>query len=201
MASPAKTTEIALAHQLVTLQSTVTGVVIDVSTAFEASVFLDAAPVQANANTNPPSWILRASAQNSGNDQWVVLQEIPLAFAGFPASEALTGIENPGNVTMQVASTAGFLPRDVFYIQNLATLAQSEWSEVRDITAGVSVNALDGLTFGKAAGDMLYGGAERNVVRIPCESLLRLRVDFVHQGAAGNTYHVRATLVREDAVA
>ena len=202
MASPLKTAgTVVIAHQAITHPGTVVGSALDVSTVFQATLFLDHALVEAAANTNPPSWYIQASAQSSGNEEWVTLLELPLSENGTPATEAVGTDVGQGASIIPVLSTAGFVSKDEIYIQDTGTLANSEWGKIQEIVTDTGITVLDGMTTAKDASDVIWGDAERNIVTVNVASIARLRVVYLHEGATGANSHIRATMTTEDSIA
>ncbi len=202
MAAPSKTAGTSvITHQAVTHPGTVVGSAQDVSTKFKVTFFLDHALVEAAANTNPASWFIQASAQSSGDEEWVDLIEIPLSEDGTPATEAMTATEASGVKVLAVASTTGFAAKDEVYIQDAGTLADSEWNKVQEIVSNTSIDILDGLTTGKDSSDVIWGAAERNIITVDVESMVRVRVVYMHEGGTGANAHIRATMTSLDSIA
>ena len=199
MATPSKTVGTSvIAHQAVTHPGTVVGAAQALPTAIEVTIFLDHALIEATANTNPARWLIQVSAASSGNEEWVTLQEILLKEDGTPVAEALTATEAGGETVLAVASTASRAAFDLVYIQDAGTLADSEWNLIQEIVTNTSINILDGLTTGKDSSDTIWGQAERRIASINIESIARVRVVFMHEGAVGANAHIRATMTVED---
>lgn len=202
MVAPSKTAgAVALAHQAVTHPGTVVGSALDVTTKFRATLFLDHALVEAAANTNPASFLIQASAQASGTEEWVTIQEIPISTTGTPATEAMTATEPVGETSMAVADTTGFAAQNEIYIQDTTTLADSEWNMVQEVVTNTAILLIDGLTTQKDSADVIWGSAERYVVPVNVEAYVRLRVIYLHEGAVGANAHIRATMITEDSIA
>lgn len=201
MASPSKTQGIdILSHQLVTHPSSVYGSVQDVSTKFAATIFMYAGFIQSASNSDPGSFIIQFSAASSGNEDWVDIAKFTIGETGTPEIENLTATEAAGETVLAVASTAGFAVLDNIYIEDVSTLANSEWAKIQEIDSNVSVTLTDGLTVGKDTSDNIYGSAERFLMHIDLLSVGRLRVIFMHEGSTGADMHVKAMMVTGDSV-
>lgn len=189
-----------LTHALVTHPSSVYGGAQDVSTKLGATIFMYAGFVEAAVNTNPGSFIIQVSAASSGNEDWVDVAKFTVGETGTPADEALAAAEPIGETVLAVAATAGFAALDDIYIQNSATLANSEWAKVEQIVTDVSIDITDGLTVAKDGEDTIFNGADRFSMYLDLAGIGRLRVIFMHEGAAGANMHVKALMVTGDSI-
>ena len=190
-----------LSHQLVTHPASVYGSAQDVSTKLGATILMYAGFIEAAANTDPGSFIVQVSAASSGNEDWVDVATFTVGETGTPAIENLTATEASGETVLAIASTTGFVALDDIYIEDVNTLADSEWAKVQEIDgAPVSVVRTDGLTTGKDTSDNIYGSAERFSLYLDLTAVGRLRVIFMHEGAAGADMHVKALMVTGDSI-
>lgn len=203
MATISKTADIAaLAHQLVTHPDTVKGSAQDVSTSLGATVVCFGGFVEAAANTTPGSFLIQASASATSNEDWVTIGEIAMN-AGTPDDEVLTAIEPAAETVLAVAATAGFAAGDVVYIQDIDTLANSEWGRLQEIVTNTSIDLIDGLTNEKStagSGCKAFNDATVQSMYVDLTGITRLRVVFQHEGATGANVHVKAIMVTGDSI-
>lgn len=199
MATITKTqgTEI-LAHAAATHPGSVYGPAQDVSSKLGATILMYAGFVEAAANTNPASFIVQVSGASSGDEDWVDVAQFTISETGTPATEAMTNTET-GKV-LRCASTTGFVALDEIYIQDTGTLAASEWAKVEQIVSNTSVDITDNLTTQKDSADVIWASAERFVLYLDLTAVGRLRVIFLHEGAAGANMHVKAVMVTGDSI-
>lgn len=201
MATITKTqgTEI-LTHQVVTHPSSVYGSAQDVSTKLGATIFMSAGFVEAAANTNPGSFIVQVSAAPSGNEDWYDIGPFIIGETGTPATEAMTATEPATETVLAVADDEGFVALDDIYIQDAGTLVNSEWAKVQEVVTDTSITITDGLTTEKDSSDVIWGSAERFMLYLDLTAIARLRVIFMHEGAAGANMHVKAMMVTGDSI-
>lgn len=190
---------IILSHQLVTHPGTAVGTAQDVSTKLSARIYLFHGFVEAVANTNPGTFFVQTSASATGDENWVTEAQLTTN-TGTPAIETMTATEPIGEIVMAVASTTGFAARDLLYIRDTGTLANSEWAFCRRIVTNTSIDLISGLTRAKDNADIIYNLSARFVVNLDLGSVGRLRVFFQHQGAAGADGHVKALMVTGDSI-
>jgi len=189
-----------LTHQLVTHPGTAKGSAQDVSTKLAAKLFLFHASVEAAANTNPGRFLVLTSASASGNDDWVTDYEFD-ATISTADTELMDAVEGAGETVLAVSSTAGFAAYDKLYIQDVTTLANSEWRICQEIDSNVSITIVDGLTKAKAINDVIWNDADIFTLTMDLTSVVRLRVLFMHEGAAGCNCHVMAKMSTGDSIA
>lgn len=183
-----------LTHSLITHPTTLIGSAVDVETLWKVQIDLSAGFIEAAANTNPGSFIVQASARSSGNEDWVDVFTDTIPETGTPADEALTDTENAGVKVLAVAATTGFAALDDIYILDASVLADSEWAKVEQIVAATSIDITDGLTTGKDSADTIFGSAYRRSIVLDVMAASRIRVIFMHEGAAGANMHVKADI-------
>ena len=162
-----------------------------------ATIVMYYAPVENAANTNPGSFLVQVSPVSSGNEDWVTIEE-HITPSGTPATEALSGSESDDSLA--VASTSGFAARDVIYIQDTTTLADSEWADVWQIVTDSSINLLSNLTTAKDSADVIWGSARRFITHLNLTAIVRVRVVFAHGGAAGIDAHIKALMITGDSI-
>lgn len=189
-----------LTHAAVTHPGTVYGADQEVTTALGATIFMYAGFIEAAANTNPGSFIVQVSAASSGDEDWWDAGKFTIGETGTPADEALTATEASGETVLAVAATAGFAALDDIYILDAGVLAASEWAKIEQIVTNTSVDITDGLTTGKDSSDTIFGSAERFSMYLDLTAIGRLRVIFMHEGAAGANMHVKALMVTGDSI-
>lgn len=184
--------QVFLSHQAVTHPDTVVGSEVDVGTGLACSIVCFHALVEATANTNPGKFLIQTSPSASGSEDWSTYQEL-IVNNTTADTEAMTATEPIAETVLAVASTTGFVTEDVLYIQDVGTLADSEWGLCQEIVTNTSINLVDGLTVAKDSADVIWNDA--NVfpaVLIDCTALARVRVVFMHEGATGANCHVKA---------
>lgn len=202
LSTPNKTDSVeVLAHQAATHPTTIVGAAIDCRTKIQALVFLYHAYVEATADTNPGRFIVQVrpdTGEGTANEHWVTVAEFaPLGTTA--DTEALTATEPAGETTLAVASTAGFVARDIVYIQDTGTLADSEWGICRTIVTNTNIQLIDGLTTQKDSSDVIWNDASEFVVALDLRACESFRVVWQHQGATGANSHIKALAVTYDA--
>ena len=201
MAALSKTQDIVvLAHQAVTHPATVVGSAQDVTTKFAATIYLYHASVEAAANTNPGKFLVQTTPAATGNDDWTTVYEFD-ATISTADTEALTAIEFAGESILLVAATAGFAALDKLYIQDTGALANSEWRICKEIVTDTSIDIIDGLTAAKDSTDVIWNDADLWTCQLDLTSVGRLRVVFMHEGAAGANVHIMALMSTGDSIA
>lgn len=179
-----------LAHQAVTHPATVVGSDEDVTGYQFLRLDLFHAFNEAAANTNPASFIVETSQDASGNEWFEALRF--KVFDGTPASEVLTATEGAGETVIAVASTTGFVADDVVYLRD-ATLENSEWARVQEISLNTSITLVEGLEREHVATTTtIFGSAQRFTATIDVRGAERLRVVYLHEGATGANTHIKA---------
>jgi hypothetical protein len=189
-----------LAHQAVTHPDTVKGSAQDVSTKLAATIICFHASVEATANTNPGSFLVQVSGSASGDEDWATVAQFT-ATSSTADDEAMTATEPAGETVLAVASTTGFVAGDTLYIQDVGTVADSEWAKCQEIVTNTSVNLIDGLTNAKDSSDKIWNDADIFTCSLDLTAISRLRVVFHHEGAAGANCHVKALMVTGDSIA
>lgn len=197
MADPTKTSDIAvLTHQNVVHPDTKIGSEIDVTAVLRMRVVLYHALVEAVANTNPGIFYIQGTPYATGGEGWHEIASF-VTSTDNPATEALTATEPAAEKVLAVASTTGFAARNVVYIQDTTTIADSEWGQLEQIVANTSLDLVDGLTNGKDSADVAWGSAEIFSISVPCGDLKRLRVVYSHEGAAGANADIKGLGITE----
>ena len=201
MATISKSYATAISHQLVTHPATVVGSALDVSTKLAMTLDLFHAAVQAaQANTNPGKFLVQKSASASGNEDWVTQFEFD-ATISTASDEVMDAVEGVGETALAVTLTAGFVTGDKLYIQDVTTLADSEWGLCREIVTDTSINLVDGLTNAKAINDIIWNDADTFTCYLDLTGVGRVRVLFMHEGAVGANCHVKALVTYGDSIA
>jgi len=199
MATISKSYAVVLAHQAVTHPATVVGSALDVSTKLGMTLLLFHASVEAAANTNPGKFLVQVSGATSGDEDWVTVYEYD-ATISTADTEAMTATEPIGEKALSVVSTAGFVSGDKLYIQDAGTLADSEWGLCREITGTPTIDLVDGLTNQKDSSDVIWNDADIWYCSLDLTSISRVRVVFMHEGAAGANCHIKAMVVYGDSI-
>ena len=204
MATITKTAGIAiLAHSAITHPDTLVGSAQDVSTKLAATILLFHASVEATANTNSGIFLVQVSGSASGDEDWVTVSPFQ-AMVSTADDEVMTAIEPVGEKVLAVTSTTGFVTGDKLYIQDIDTLANSEWNLCQEIVATPSINLVDGLTNEKSTGGSgckIWNDADTFVCSLDLTAVSRVRVVFMHEGVAGANCHVKALMVTGDSIA
>lgn len=199
--TPVKTDSVeVLAHQAATHPTTIKGSAIDCRTKFGALIFMYHGYVEAAADTNPGKFLVQVRP-NAGDgtvtEDWKTVAEY-VAQGTTPDDEALTATEPAGETVLAVASTTGFEPEDLVYIQDTGTLADSEWGKVQEKDTNVSITLIDGLTNGKDSSDLIFNDASKFTCYLDLSAVESFRVLWMHEGAAGANGHVKATAITYD---
>ena len=154
-----------LEHQAATHPTTIVGSAVNCTTKKGAVIFMYHGYVEAAADTNPGSFLVQVRPDDgagSVNEHWITDAEYP-AKGTTPDTEALSGSESIGATVIEVASTTGFAARDLLYIQDTTTLADSEWNEERTQVTNTSITLVDGLTVAKDSADVIWNDASKFV--------------------------------------
>ncbi len=200
MATLSKTQDIVvIAHQAVTHPGTVVGSAQDVTTKFAANITLFHASVEATANTNPGRFLVQTSAAASGNEDWGTVYEFD-ATISTADTEDMIATEASGETVLAVAATAGFASYDNLYIQH-STLANSEWGLCQEIVSDTSINLVDGLTNGQTSSSDIWNDADIWICPLDLTGIGRIRVLFMHEGAAGANCHIKVLMTTGDSIA
>ena len=188
-----------LAHSLVTHPASVIGDAQAVTTKLSATITLFHASIEATANTNPGRFFVQISPSSSGDEDWATVAEFT-ATTTAAVTEAFTATEPAAETVLAVASTAGFAALDGLYVVDAGTLADSEWGKCKEIVTNTSIDLVDGLTTGKDSSDAVWNQAEVFVCQLDLTSVGRLRVIFLHEGAAGADCHVKGMMATGDSI-
>jgi len=202
MANISKSYAVALAHQAVAHPATVVGSALDVSTKLGVTLYLFHAAVEsAQENTNPGKFLIQTSGEASGNESWATAFEVD-ATISTPATEAMDAAEGIGETSLAVTLTAGFVAGDKLYVQDVTTLANSEWGLCREIVTDTSIDLVDGLTNAKEINDVIWNDADIwTPIFLDLTGIGRVRVLFMHEGAVGANCHIKALATYGDSIA
>lgn len=77
-------------------------------------------------------------------------------------------------------------------------VTDGEWHIQQGFISNSSVELLDGLEVEKDNADVIWSNAEVRVLDLDLTVVARLRVVFVHKGAAGANVHVKAEAIYHD---
>lgn len=183
-----------LEHQAVTHPNTVVGADYDVATVTKVTIMLYHASIEAVANTNPGTFGIQISPSSGGNEDWATAYKFD-AKISTADTEAMTATEPVGEKALAVALTAGFVAKDNLYIQDAGTLANSEWAKCREIVTDTTIDLVDGLTNAKDSSDVIWNDADIFICSLDVSAISRVRVIFMHEGAAGVNCHVKGIMV------
>lgn len=189
-----KTFAVPLAHTAISHPGSLVGDDQVATTDIYLKVVMQHASVEATANTDPGSFVVETSGEETGDDSWAIQGEYP-ANDGTAATEAMTATEGSGETVLAVASTTGFAAVDKAYIEDTTTIGNSEWREVEQIVSNVSIDIVDGLTTGKDSADVIWNNTDTFTHAQTLAGGHRWRVRFRHEGTTGANVHVRATAV------
>lgn len=199
--TPVKTDSVdVLTHQAATHPATIVGSAIDSRTKRAAVLFLYHGYVEAAADTNPGSFLVQVrpdAGDGSVLEHWITVAEF-IAKGTTPDTEAMTATEPIGETTLACASTTGFAVRDLLYIQDTTTLADSEWGECKTFVANTNIQLIDGLTVQKDSADVIWNDASKFVCALDLNGIESFRVVWTHEGAAGANGHVKALAITYD---
>lgn len=180
----------AITHQHVTHPNSVLdgAVVTPTAGAFFVEIEMSHGFIEAVANTNPGSFLIQTTKEASLNDGWKTKQRFTVTNAT-PATESPSATEGVGQTQIGVASEAGFAALDHIYFQD-GTLADSEWHHVDRVSAG-NIFLVDGLDNEKLSSDAMFTDAESFSFRLYLDGVVRWRVIYSHEGAAGANVAIR----------
>lgn len=199
--TPNKTDSVeVLAHQAVTHPVSVVGSAIDCRTKRAAVIHMYHGYVEATADTNPGSFLVQVRPDDGAgavNEHWITIAEYTVK-GTTPDTEAMTATEPAGETVLAIASSTGFAIRDLLYIQDTTTLADSEWGEARSIVTNTSITLYDGLTTQKDSADVIWNDASKFVCALDLNGMESFRVIWTHEGATGANGHVKAIAVTYD---
>ncbi len=199
--TPSKTDSVTvLAHQVATHPVSIVGSAIDCRTKRAAIIHLYHGYIEAAADTNPGSFLVQVrpdAGDGSVNEHWITIAEYTTK-GTTPDTEAMTATEPVAETVMAVASTTGFAIRDLLYIQDTGTLADSEWAELRSFVTNTSITLYDGLTTQKDSSDVIWNDASKFVCALDLNGMESFRVIWTHEGAAGANAHVKAIAITYD---
>jgi len=182
-----------LAHQAAAHPITIVGASMDARTKRRVVLFMYHGFVEAAANTNPGTFLVQIrpdAGDGSVNEHWKTVAEYVVKDTT-PDTEAMTATEPAAETVLAVAATAGFVARDLLYIQDAGELADSEWAECQEIVTDTSINLVDGLTTEKDNADVIWNDASRFVCALDLNGIESYRVIWSHEGAAGANGHVK----------
>lgn len=173
----------ALAHQHVTHANSVYGSSLTPTAgALFARIHIHHGWIEGGTNTNPPSFYIQTNLGTT-NENWVTEQQFTMTTVD-PVTEAMTATEASGETVLACASTTGFVADAYIYIQDINTVANSEWHQVDIIVSNTSVNITEGLVTGKDNADFLFTEAQNIPYRLDLGGVVRWRVIYKHEGSA-----------------
>jgi hypothetical protein len=189
------------AWQAIAQNDLVEGATVDISGAYQATLYIDAALTSITATTNGLKVIIQISSATTGDANWHELTSFGMLAGLTAATENLTN--NPAGVGTTVftcVDTTGFVTEgDLIYIKD-ATEANSELFVLDTFSTNVSVTALDGSINSHVLNTPMWNKAASITVSLP-DSANRVRVIYDNtQDAAGSTVSVRANLSKITAI-
>ncbi|MBU2118641.1 MAG: hypothetical protein KJ954_13725 [Alphaproteobacteria bacterium] len=156
--------------------------------------------VEAAANTNSGFFSIQVSGAAAGDADWVEVFRF-LCSSATGDTEEMTALEPAAETVLAIASTTGLVtPGQIIYVQDDDTLAQSEWHMIQEYSSNASVTIVDGLKYEKAIADTIWTIAEVFTCTLDLTSVGRVRVIFIHEGAAGANCHVKALAIYGDSI-
>jgi len=195
-----KTADIVLiSHQAATHPVTIVGSTITATTDLATTIFMFHGFVEAATNTNPGVFHVQISASASNNEDWVTIASFFTSVIT-PVVENMTATEASGETVLVVASTTGFIAEEFIYINDVGTLADSEWARVQEIVTDTSINIVDGLTTGKDTSDNIYDEASLFIFQLDLTAVTRYRVVYMHEGGTGANADIKVTAVEGDSI-
>lgn len=198
MAAPSKTAAISLlALQSLASNSVVISSAQDVSTKFEATVFIHFGRRATTALTEGVKFRVEGSPKTSGDGHWYPLAQF-MSDIATSETEAVSGTVNAGTNVITVASTTNLTVADIIYIDN-GTIANSEWGYIKSVSANVSVTIEDNLVNAQT-GATIFDQAQLFVATVPLGSIMRLRL-VADADNSGQAVAVEATMVTLDSIA
>lgn len=97
----------------------------------------------ATALTASINFRVEISYDNAGNT-WNTVKTLSTQLGSSVADQIVNGAVVAGATVITMASTTGFVPGDVIFIEN-TTPAKSEWARIKSISSNVSVTIEEGL--------------------------------------------------------
>lgn len=183
-----------LAHQAVAHPGTVVGTEACVLTITKATFILFHASVEAVENTNPGKFQIQVSCCEEGCEDWATVYEFD-ATISTADTENMTASEPVGETVLAVAATADFVANDVLYIQDATVVADSEWGRCKEVVLNTSIDLVDGLANAKDSSDVIWNDADIFVCSLDLSAISRIRVLFMHEGAAGANCHIKCIAI------
>ena len=187
-----------LAIQQVASNAVVVGAAQDVSTKLAASVFIHLGRDDTGGTLTEGVGVrVEGSALSSGNSQWFTLAAFKSATAT-PEAEAVSGTVAAGATAITVASTTNLVVGDKILAKN-TTIANSEFCQIKSVTANTSVTVIDALTNAQT-GATLYDQAEFYAApNIDLTAISRIRV-VIDGSNTGRTVVAEAYMVTGDSI-
>lgn len=167
---------------------------LDVSTIFTAQLYIYFAPTSTSAITVGPELQIQSTPFASGDAGWMPIINSYIFGTTTGNSNAVDGTEAAGSTLIEETTTTGLANGVIVFFKN-ATLANSEWSFVQSISAGVSFTILDGLTNAQT-GSTWYNQGQFYRPIVDLSGVKRLRcVMNNNRNATARTCAIRVGLV------
>lgn len=178
----------------------VEGIIASVSDLYGAALTISWALSNATAHTGTKIRI-EQSPRASGDEAWGLLQEL-IVGVGTTNLEVITN--NPAAVAETVitcASTTGYSVGSTIFLEDVSTFANSEWGEIKAMSANTSVTLVDGITRQHAVNSILNSVAGVTPpIPIPVEEVQRVRVLYDNTyDADGATVAVKCEICKQTA--
>lgn len=174
LTTPNKTQGVSvLAIQSVSGSSVLISSEVDVSSKFQATLFIRFGRQSASSGGSGANIRVEASYKSSGNNSWIPLAIFTTNFAAV-SDEAVSGAVAAGTNVITVASTTGLTAGDLIFINNVS-IANGEWARIKSISVNTSVTVEDNLV-NAATGGTIYDAAELFICQLDLRSIGRIRV-------------------------
>jgi hypothetical protein len=197
MATPSKTQGTSLVSiQALSSGSFVSSSVQNVATVFGATLFVHVGRGNTSALTVGVKVRIQASAQSSGNAEWLDLAVLQSQIAGAASNTLAASGNNAGSTTLTATANWTTADGDLVFLLN-GTVGNSEF-----VRAGAhsttSLPVLDATTNGQNSSSA-FDHADEFVVQLDLTSIGRIRVVFDGIGV-GQTTYVEAYMVTCDSI-
>ncbi len=194
MADVTQTLSELLAHQLITHPAIKVGTAVDVLGDLAATIYIYHANIEETANATGVSYLIQINHTSGSTQDWITVHEV-ITSTSAAALENLTATEPIGEKVLVVAATTGFAALDEVYVEDVNTLADSEWGLVELVVGATSVDLVDGLTVAKDTSDNILS-AEKFVRYLDLTGVREVRIVVIHRAATGSNIHFKAEMLR-----
>ncbi len=187
--------------QAINHQGTLKSFTMDVAGMDRVAIHLNHAFVEVQANTNPGSFFVQGSPHDADgiSNDWTDIVQFTVS-NGTALSEPVNATEPATETAIAMAADPGLTVEGLVYIQNTATIDESEWHQVQQ-TAATVLTLVDGLRFEQTNADsIIFSLAEKFIAEFSVAAFRRVRVVFNHQGAIGTNVHIAGYAILVDGV-